>query len=141
MDEQQTEVPDAEEVTETVTTDADATAKPSGPPPSTYDPSRVLAIGRVSTARLDEIARSFAERCASTKELPRPEQLRNLLVLTRVANCEKLLPRFTRVFWTEMSRRSGVSVAELKEKAGSLPDLVPPPTEVTTETQETDVTP
>lgn len=138
MDEQQTEVPDVEEVTETVT---ETDAKPSGPPPSTYDPSRVLAIGRVSTARLDEIARSFAERCASTKELPRPEQLRNLLVLTRVANCEKLLPRFTRVFWTEMSRRSGVSVAELKEKAGSLPDLVPPPTETTTETQETDVTP
>lgn len=130
------EVPATEEVADTATD-----AKPSGPPPSTYDPSRVLAIGRVSTARLDEIARSFAERCASTKELPRPEQLRNLLVLTRVANCEKLLPRFTRVFWTEMSRRSGVSVAELKEKAGSLPDLVPPPADATTETQETDVTP
>lgn len=134
MEEQQPEVPAAEEVTETVT---DAAAKPSGPPPSTYDPSRVLAIGRVSTARLDEIARSFAERCASTKELPRPEQLRNLLVLTRVANCEKLLPRFTRVFWTEMSRRSGVSVAELKAKAETLPEPVVP----TEEAAETDVTP
>lgn len=134
-------IEDGTEVHQEVEAALEGTTAPSGPPPSTYDPSRVLAIGRVSTARLDEIARSFAERCASTKELPRPEQLRNLLVLTRVANCEKLLPRFTRVFWTEMSRRSGVSVAELKEKAGSLPDLVPPPTDVTTETQETDVTP
>jgi hypothetical protein len=96
------------------------------PPPSTYDPARVLAIGQVTTPRLDEIARSFAERCAASKELPRPEQLRSLLIVTRVANCDKVLPRFQKTFWREMSRLSGIGMAELIAKASSLPDPVQP---------------
>lgn len=107
------------------TNDASIEQPPAAPtPPSdpgSYDPSRVVAFGRLSTKQLNAIAVDFAGRCFVSKELPNDSQLANLLKITRVENQLKQLPKFRVAFWRELSRLSGVSVAELCSKANALP--------------------
>lgn len=109
-----------QEANETVeANDAIKQQPPAGP--GDYDPSRVVAFGRLSTKQLTTIAADFANRCFASKELPNDTQLANLLKITRVENQLKQLPKFKVAFWRELSRLTGVSVAELHSKANALP--------------------